>query len=489
MKFLVFGTGEYYQRYKKWIAKEEVVALLDNSPAKQHTVVDGKEVLPPQEGVRREFDAVIIMSFYVKAMKCQLLELGVPERKIYHFYDLRKLIDLDKNRQSVQLYGSSEQELKGMAGRSIALLSTDLALGGTAIALFHMEEVLTKLGYSVVFASTMDGPLRGRFEEKGIPLVIDPNLQLATMQETGWLAGFCLVICNAINYYVFLSKRDLRIPVVWWLHDSPFFYDGVDREIMGRISQKNLTVLSVGPISEEAIHKVLPELPVEQLLYGVEDVAGSGDMSIKADKEERSQGKICFVTIGHIEERKGQDILLRAVRLLKKEEREKAVFYLVGQDTSLLAERIKEAAASMPEVVLKGPVSREKIGEILRSADVMVCPSREDPMPTVAAEAMMYELPCILSNAAGTAAYIREGENGFVFSNGDASELAGKIRWCIGNREKLTGLGKRARKIYEERFSMDVFEGNLCRYIKGALSEEIVSKEENDYEGGYMGMR
>ena len=73
MKFLVFGTGEYYQRYKKWIAKEEVVALLDNSPAKQHTVVDGKEVLPPQEGVRREFDAVIIMSFYVKAMKCQLL--------------------------------------------------------------------------------------------------------------------------------------------------------------------------------------------------------------------------------------------------------------------------------------------------------------------------------------------------------------------------------------------------------------------------------
>ena len=177
------------------------------------------------------------------------------------------------------------------------------------------------------------------------------------------------------------------------------------------------------------------------------------------------------------------------MRLLKKEEREKAVFYLVGQDTSLLAERIKEAAASMPEVVLKGPVSREKIGEILRSADVMVCPSREDPMPTVAAEAMMYELPCILSNAAGTAAYIREGENGFVFSNGDASELAGKIRWCIGNREKLTGLGKRARKIYEERFSMDVFEGNLCRYIKGALSEEIVSKEENDYEGGYMGMR
>ncbi len=256
MKLLVFGTGEYYQRFKKWLVKEDIVALLDNSPAKQNTVIDGHEVLSPKDGIEREYDAVIVMSFYIKAMRKQLIELGVSSESIYHFYDLRKLIDLKRNKQKVQFYGN------------IALLSTDLALGGTAIALFQMAKVLKQIGYPIVFASMMDGPLKEWLEECGIPVIIDPNLQLATMREIEWLSDFRLIICNAVNYYLFLSERDLGIPMVWWLHDSSFFYDGVDKEILQKISTENLTVLAVGPIPEKSIHLIVPKLPVGQLLYG-----------------------------------------------------------------------------------------------------------------------------------------------------------------------------------------------------------------------------
>lgn len=464
MRLLVFGTGEYYQRFKKWLAKEDIVALVDNSPAKQHTIIDSREVLSPQEGVEKDFDAVIIMSFYVKAMKAQMKSLGVADEKIYHFYDLRSLINVGKNRQDIQFYGITER-------KQIALLSTDLTLGGTAIALFHMAKVLKKLGYSFVFGSMMDGPLRGRLEEQGIPVIIDPNLQLATMWETEWLAGFSLIICNAINYYIFLSERNLDVSVVWWLHDSSFFYDGVDKEILRKISAENLTVFSVGPVPAKAIHGIAPELPVGQLLYGVEDSVRSGGISSKGVTGHKNMdGKTCFVTIGYIEERKGQDILLRAISLLKEEERRKAVFYLVGQDTSLLAEQIRESAASIPEVTVTGPKGREEIEGILSCADVMICPSREDPMPTVAAEAMMHSVPCILSDAAGTAAYITEGKNGFTFCSGDVWELAGKIRWCIENRERLVQMGIHARTVYEERFSMDVFEGHMKQIVESVVS-------------------
>ena len=27
MKYLLFGTGEYYQRYKKWFAKDNIAAF------------------------------------------------------------------------------------------------------------------------------------------------------------------------------------------------------------------------------------------------------------------------------------------------------------------------------------------------------------------------------------------------------------------------------------------------------------------------------
>ena len=119
----------------------------------------------------------------------------------------------------------------------------------------------------------------------------------------------------------------------------------------------------------------------------------------------------------------------------------------------------------MPEIVITGPVGREEIGKLLEGADVMVCPSREDPMPTVAAEAMSYSVPCILSDATGTAAYIRDRENGLVFGSGKAGMLAGKLRWCMENRDRLGQMGKEARQVYERYFSMDVFEENVMEIV------------------------
>lgn len=465
MKLLVFGTGEYYRRFKKWLANQDIAALIDNSPEKQNTVMDGKEVLSPQEGVCRAFDAVVIMSFYVKAMKAQLRSLGVAEDKIYHFFELRKLINPKENRQVIRYYGISGQAVRDRARGSIALLSTDLTFGGTALALFNMAKALSGAGYPVIFASMMDGPLRERVERCNIPVVIDPNLQLAEMSETEWLSGFRLIICNSINYYLFLLKRDLKIPVVWWLHDSAFFYDGVDQEALRKLPRENLTVLSVGPVPEAAIHRIVPDLSIGQLLYGVEDSgSGKGRPRNADEKQGDGQERICFVTVGYIEERKGQDILMQAVGMLEQRVRERAVFYLVGQDTSLLAERMKKQAEAVPEVVVTGPVGREAIEIILNRADVMICPSREDPMPTVAAEAMMHSVPCIVSDAAGTAAYIQE--EGLVFESGNVSALSAKIKWCVEHKDRLEQMGKGARRIYERYFSMDVFERNIIKIVE-----------------------
>ena len=41
MKILIFGTGDYYERYKKWLVQEELLALIDNSQQKQGTEIDG----------------------------------------------------------------------------------------------------------------------------------------------------------------------------------------------------------------------------------------------------------------------------------------------------------------------------------------------------------------------------------------------------------------------------------------------------------------
>ena len=40
MRVLIFGTGNYYNRYKKWFSKQEVVAILDNAVEKQNTITE-----------------------------------------------------------------------------------------------------------------------------------------------------------------------------------------------------------------------------------------------------------------------------------------------------------------------------------------------------------------------------------------------------------------------------------------------------------------
>ena len=149
---------------------------------------------------------------------------------------------------------------------------------------------------------------------------------------------------------------------------------------------------------------------------------------------------------------------MQAVQQLPGYVRERAVFYLVGQNTSRMAGEIRETIEDIPEIVMTGMMGRKEIFGMLARTDVLVCPSREDPMPTVAAEAMMCRVPCLVSDATGTASYIEPEENGMVFPSGDVRELAEKICWCVEHYDRLGGMGERARRVYEERFSMSVFE-------------------------------
>ena len=472
MKFLIFGTGDYYNRYKKWFAHEDVVALLDNSQQKQYTFMDKTEILPPKEGVKLSYDVIVILSFHVNQMKQQLISLGVAENRIFHFYDLNRLLGQNKRKWQIQYYLNAEKIVKSVntSQKKILLLSNDLSLGGPSIALFYAAIVLKQQGYLVVYASMLDGTLRESLMERDIPVVVDENLQIATMAEVEWVNTFSLVVCNTLNFHVFLSERNTDIPILWWLHDSAYFYNGVKREIMKSICLENLQAVSVGPVPEAAIKEFLPDMECGRLLYGVEDIqTHSTDVELEGQDRVKHSSQVCFVTIGFLEERKGQDILLEAINQLPVSVREGCLFYIVGHNKTIFGQELYRKSANIREIIFTGSVGREKIHALLNRSDVLICPSRQDPMPTVAAEAMMHSVPCIVSNAIGTAAYIRDGENGFVFQNENAAALAGKIQQCVERKECIPSIGKKARKLYDQFFSMKSFEGNFLNIVNAIL--------------------
>lgn len=187
--------------------------------------------------------------------------------------------------------------------------------------------------------------------------------------------------------------------------------------------------------------------------------------------------RMIFTTIGYIEWRKGQDLLIDAIEEISVERQDQCLFWIVGQDCSLMAQRIRERIADKPWIRMTGTVSREEIHEILKNTDVLICPSREDPMPTVCAEAMMHCLPCLVSDAIGTAAYISDGANGMIFKSEDVSALHEKILWCMENRETVKRMGTEAYKVFVSVFSVTTFEKNLMEHVNSMIKLAGDSRE------------
>lgn len=447
MKFLLFGTGDYYNRFKHWFDNEDVLALIDNSQDKQGTILDGVRILSPADAVKLEYDFVVVLSFYITQMRQQLMELGVPKEKILHFYELRKVLSL---KEQVDFKVPAEA-----AGQKILLLSHDLNLGGPSLALLHLAKVLKHKRKYVLFGSMIDGPLRPQVEAEGIPVVVDNNLQIGSMDEIVWTHQFDVIVANTINYYNFLAKRNLDVPFIWWLHDAIFFYEGVDKDVLKNISLENMKVASVGPVPKAAITTYRKDVSVSNLFYQVEDTA-LGQQNVLRD-----DNKFRFLTIGYVESRKGQDILIDAIEKLPKEIFDKCEFYIVGQDSSLFAEEIKRRVKSYPNIKVTGVMDRTEIDKQYQLADVFVCSSREDPMPTVVTEAMMHSLPVIASDAIGTAWLLKDKEDSMLFKSEDADELAGILEWVVSNPTDIQKIGMQGRKVYEKYFSRNAFEKSI----------------------------
>ena len=463
MKILLFGTGDYYRKYREWFRREDIEGLIDNDENKQGVLIDGFPVYLPRTAVCREYDCVVILSVHEEAMHEQLVGLGVPEDKIYRFSELHRHPEIIKAAQPVCFWGNDRILSDVMAGcheDAILLMSHNLDLNGASLALLYMAQILVKNKFRVFVASCSDGVLRSHLYEKNIPVIIDPNLQVRTQKEVQWTHGFQKIICNTLNYYRFLSDRKMEVKVIWWLHDPLMFYKSLDQEFLHKIRVDNLTVCAVGPIAEASFKAYFPNIKVRQLIYGIPDIVVN----------KMAHEKLEFIMIGNVQEYKGQDILIQALNRLDNETIERIHVRIVGFQPSAYANFVKDQAKELGSVVsFVPPKDRGQIHRLLDESDILVCPSRVDTMSIVANEGMQHCLPCIVSDAAGVAAYIKDGVDGFIVKQGSVESLLQKIRWCVEHQDMLEQVGQAGRQIYEQYFSMASFEKNLLPIVREAL--------------------
>ena len=177
--------------------------------------------------------------------------------------------------------------------------------------------------------------------------------------------------------------------------------------------------------------------------------------------------------VGTLTKRKAQDVFVNAIKLLPSKYLNKAEFIIIGKKTiEKCVSMVLDLAEKYENVKYIEELPREKIFDLYRTVDCVVCPSREDPMPVVLTEGMALEKVCICSTETGTKAFIKDGVNGFICHSNDAQDLSEKLKYIIDHKEDLRQIGKRGRKIYEEEFSMASFH----KRIKEKIIDDIINQ-------------
>lgn len=114
-----------------------------------------------------------------------------------------------------------------------------------------------------------------------------------------------------------------------------------------------------------------------------------------------------------------------------------------------------EAAGIKCDVTINSKISRALMPQILNSADICLIPSRSDLSPYVFLDAMALTNAVVVCNQPKISDYLKNNENGIVFSAGDSNGAASSINSLIDDRERLQSIRRRGRASVEQLVDRD----------------------------------
>jgi glycosyltransferase involved in cell wall biosynthesis len=122
-----------------------------------------------------------------------------------------------------------------------------------------------------------------------------------------------------------------------------------------------------------------------------------------------------------------------------------------------------------PRVLFPGQISYTDLPRFYRSADLYISASHSDGTSISLLEAMACGCPVLVSDIPGNREWVRQGENGWLFPDGDDKALGQAIIQAVTQRKRLPEMGQAARRTAELRADWKQNFPQLMRAYKIAL--------------------
>jgi glycosyltransferase involved in cell wall biosynthesis len=268
-----------------------------------------------------------------------------------------------------------------------------------------------------------------------------------------------------------------NVPIAWWVHEPGSVGEHYLREDAKLRAAVPFADLLFAPSESTAtVYRRYTDQPVKCLRNAIPD-PGLG-----TERNDAATRPLRFLLLGSVEPRKGQDVFVEALALLPAELQQAAQFQIAGRvlDPDFWP-KVEAVARRLRNFSVKGALNHAEAIELMREADVIVSPSRDEAMPTVTIlEAMSLGKALITTIVGGALEVLVEGENALLVRPETPDLLAAAIRRLIEDPALASELGKKARETYERNFTMERFGEEFRQLIAEVTSQPLTVRQAQD---------
>lgn len=183
------------------------------------------------------------------------------------------------------------------------------------------------------------------------------------------------------------------------------------------------------------------------------------------------------VCIGRLFPTKGQDVLLRALALLKERVPQlRAEFVGAGPDDAALR-ALAERLGVAPLCQFVGAVGHAQVLAHIQSAAVTVVPSRSDNNPLVVIEALALGVPVVASAVGGIVESLTDGVEGFLVPPEDPAALADKLYCLLTDDQLRQTLSVQARARFLAQFEQRGLIAEQAQWFEQLVAEQSAQRQ------------
>jgi len=256
--------------------------------------------------------------------------------------------------------------------------------------------------------------------------------------------------------YVLQARGSLPRIMAWrrskWVYDVLFGY---------RLLRDAARVIALTQTEAQQYRAMgVPEDKIAVIPNGI-DLSEYANLPPKGSFREKfsvDDDKKIILYLGRIHKIKGLDILVRAYAyVVNKLGVNDGLLVIAGGDDGYLdeLELLLNQLRTADNILLTGPLYGKDKLEAYVDADVFILPSRYETFPNVVLEAYACSKPVIASNIQSISDIVIHGKTGLLFRAGNVQELAEMIVYVLEHPEEARNMGHSARKLAEEKFSID----------------------------------